>query len=80
MEENFIECIYKFFIEVGFKVIEFDYLINYFVNDRVNYRGYLLGISYFEKSVKECEIIECEFIKFLKEKIVFNVYLKYLEM
>ncbi|WQV85932.1 NADH-quinone oxidoreductase subunit G [Helicobacter pylori] len=79
VEENLTECTHKFPTEAGFKAIEFDHLTNYFTNDRANHRGYLLGTSHFENSAKECETTECEPIKPLKEKIVFNAYLKYPE-
>ncbi|MCH4607725.1 NADH-quinone oxidoreductase subunit G, partial [Helicobacter pylori] len=79
VEENLTECTHKLPTEAGFKAIEFDRLTNYFTNDRINHRGYLLGTSRFEKSAKECETIECEPIKPLKEKIAFNAYLKYPE-
>lgn len=79
VEENLTECTHKLPTEAGFKAIEFDHLTNYFTNDRVNHRGYLLGTSHFENSAKECETTECEPIKPLKEKIAFNAYLKYPE-
>ncbi|WP_187844660.1 NADH-quinone oxidoreductase subunit G [Helicobacter pylori] len=79
VEENLTECTHKLPTEAGFKALEFDHLTNYFTNDRANHRGYLLGTSHFENSAKECETTECEPIKPLKEKIVFNAYLKYPE-